>query len=483
MEATAKQIIAYLSKQAGFVKSGQLAEALDVSTKTIYRTVKRINQEKDMILSQRGLGYKLDTTVSLDPREDLSEPDDNKKRTFAIGFYLLFNQASKPKFLATADKFYISESALVKELQKINLILAGFNVHLVHKDGRIGVMGNELDMRQALNFFLIRKGAAVEGFTSISEIFPSIADNDRSFIITQLTLIQDELNVVLVDPYTLNIFSHLYILLGRIRSIDRVHPQKAVPTDGTNNRFYATAQLIIENISRYTNKTIDASEVVYLSQYLLSLRYMHSNDIQQVETAAPASSFDQPVLDFAQAIIQNYPFSHPINRQHLLTDLCAHIKPMLNRFQTKLVVVNPLMDEIKASYSSEFAQTKRIVNDYAKSTYQMGLSDDEVSFITLYIVKAIEESTEKRRALLMCTTGIGTAQLLRTKLLKAIPNLEITDVISSYSYRQDMTKYDQNADLIISTVAIPEQSKIPIVVVSPLFNELDLQRVKVFLNV
>ena len=156
---------------------------------------------------------------------------------------------------------------------------------------------------------------------------------------------------------------------------------------------------------------------------------------------------------------------------------------MLNRLKSNLVVVNPLVDEIKDSYSSEFQQTKQIIDDYTMKEYQLKLSEDEISFITLYVVKAIEESAKTNKILLMCTTGIGTAQLLRTKLLNAIPNLNITDVISSYSYREDMAKYNAEADLIISTVAIPEQSKVPIVVVSPLLNELDLQRVKSFLNV
>jgi len=484
MDSLAKKLMIFLSKNTGYIKSDQLAKELGVSTKTIYRTVKKINHDKEVITSQRGLGYTLNLETDSEISENFDELNENKKRTYAIGVYILFNQPVGPKFLKTADKFYLSESALNKEIQKINLALDKFNIKITRKNAHICVIGQEIDIRQALNFFLIRKGAVSDGFTSISEIFPSINNNDRSFLITQLTLIQDELNVVLVDPYTLNIFSHLYILMGRIRSAAYTkQPKKIDSTDINYDQFYETARLIIENISRYTNRTIDASEIIYLSQYLLSLRYMHSNDIQQINNAAPTTQFEQPVLDFANNIITKYPFSKSVNQLNLLTDLCAHIKPMLNRLKSNLVVVNPLVDEIKDSYRNEFASIKVIVDDYTTEKYQMKLSEDEISFITLYVVKAIEESARTSKVLLMCTTGIGTAQLLRTKLLNAIPNLNITDVISSYSYRQDMEKYNAEADLIISTVAIPEQSKVPIVVVSPLLNELDLQRVKSFLNV
>ncbi|TGD23651.1 PRD domain-containing protein [Companilactobacillus suantsaicola] len=484
MDPLAKKIVLYLSNNVGYIKSADLAKKLGVSTKTIYRTVKKINSDKEIITSQRGLGYAINLVQDSDITDNFDDINENKKRTYAIGVYVLFNQPVGPKFFNTADKFYLSESALNKEIQKINSILTKFKIKITRKNGHLTVVGNEIGIRQALNFLLIRKGAVSEGFTSVSEIFPSIDENDRSFLITQLTLIQDELNVVLVDPYTLNIFSHLYILMGRIRSAAHTNQPKEIDeSDVKYDQFYETARLIIENISRYTNRTINASEIIYLSQYLLSLRYMHSNDIQQINNAAPTTKFDKPVLDFATNIIDNYPFKKPINKQNLLTDLCAHIKPMLNRLKSSLVVVNPLVEEIKDSYSKEFLQTREIVDNYTSKKYKMNLSDDEVSFITLYVVKAIEESAKTNKVLLMCTTGIGTAQLLRTKLLNAIPNMNITDVISSYSYRENMEKYNQEADLIISTVAIPEQSKVPIVVVSPLLNELDLQRVKSFLNV
>lgn len=272
--------------------------------------------------------------------------------------------------------------------------------------------------------------------------------------------------------------------MSRIRTASYSRVPKEIDSDDIEyDQFYETARLIIENISRFTNKTINASEIVYLSQYLLSLRYMHSNDIQQVNNIYPTTQFEKPVLEFSEAIVDGYPFKKAINKQHLLLDLCAHIKPMLNRLKSNLVVVNPLVEEIKNSYSLEFKQTKKIIDQYTSERYGIQVSEDEISFITLYVVKAMEESAKTNKVLLMCTTGIGTAQLLRTKLINAIPNLNVTDVISSYSYRQDMQKYDAQADLIISTVAIPEQSKVPIVVVSPLLNELDLQRVKTFLNV
>ncbi len=46
-----------------FLTAKQLAEILDVSSKTIYRKIKNINEttgRKDIIISEKGRGFKLD---------------------------------------------------------------------------------------------------------------------------------------------------------------------------------------------------------------------------------------------------------------------------------------------------------------------------------------------------------------------------------------------------------------------------------------
>ena len=55
-------IILILSNNTEFVTAGELAESLEVSEKTIYRTVKEINNDEKIpleITSEKGKGYKI----------------------------------------------------------------------------------------------------------------------------------------------------------------------------------------------------------------------------------------------------------------------------------------------------------------------------------------------------------------------------------------------------------------------------------------
>ena len=90
MNQRKSKILMYLSQKREFVTAKDLAEEFDVSRKTIYRWIKRINDESefgDLILSDVGKGYKLDyeTYINYQTRDvnisvDNLSPEDRRQR-------------------------------------------------------------------------------------------------------------------------------------------------------------------------------------------------------------------------------------------------------------------------------------------------------------------------------------------------------------------------------------------------------------------
>lgn len=74
--------------------------------------------------------------------------------------------------------------------------------------------------------------------------------------------------------------------------------------------------------------------------------------------------------------------------------------------------------------------------------------------------------------LITCTTGVGTAQLLKVKVSNSFPDFIIDDVLSIGQYEANKLKYT-DVDFIISTVPFKSLPKKPVVVVSALFNQRD----------
>ncbi|MBF5067331.1 transcription antiterminator, partial [Salmonella enterica subsp. enterica serovar Istanbul] len=53
---------------------------------------------------------------------------------------------------------------------------------------------------------------------------------------------------------------------------------------------------------------------------------------------------------------------------------------------------------------------------------------DEIGFITLYFARMLETQQLPIQTLIMCMTGIGTSELLKAKIIKKFPDLNIVDV-------------------------------------------------------
>lgn len=74
-----------------------------------------------------------------------------------------------------------------------------------------------------------------------------------------------------------------------------------------------------------------------------------------------------------------------------------------------------------------------------------------------------------------CTTGFGTAQLLKAKLAKRFSELNIIDVVSSRELVDTIDQYP-SVDLIVSTIELPKTIKVPTLIVSAILTLEDQER-------
>ena len=457
MSTFENQILRFLGQQVDFVDAQTIAQAFDVSPKTVYRAVSKLNQDDIVIESQRGRGYRLVANKILPAN---TEQDTQRQHDLVISLLHAFPHGSNRWQLL--EKFYISDSTLQKDLTTLNELLNQFHTSIDRSAGQVRVVGTETQVRKALNYFLLENRLTQQVVAGVDGVFPDILPSDQAFLSAQMTLIEKELNVEILDPYTINIFSHLYILLNRVRQHDVAHE----PEDDTgvrgNDLFVRVARQVINNIGEYINTTIDEQEVHNLVVYLVGLRYNRDLDMTQEGEA-------QQLVDY---LIDSLNLPPHVNINNLKKGLIGHVRPMIHRLKEDMLVVNPLITDIKFSYQQTFDDIKTIVN---KTPYQ--ISDDEIGFLALYVVRALEEASAKKRVLLMCSTGVGTAQLLQTKVKRAFPDFDIAGTVSARDYQEHLSDY-QDVDLVISTVNVQFQPVSPVIQVSALFNEGDRRRIE-----
>ena len=80
--------------------------------------------------------------------------------------------------------------------------------------------------------------------------------------------------------------------------------------------------------------------------------------------------------------------------------------------------------------------------------------------------------------MVVCTTGFGTAQLLKAKLAKRFSELNVVELIAKRDLAEEIENSAKPIDLIISTVNLPESIEVPTLVVSALLTMEDQERLE-----
>ncbi len=192
---------------------------------------------------------------------------------------------------------------------------------------------------------------------------------------------------------------------------------------------------------------------------------------QQARNSAP--DLVRGVRDLVAACTRLAGF--PFLRDAVLTEgLTAHWGPALARLAHRLPIANALLPEIQQRFPELVdAVTKALAEVYPGMTVPI----EEVGFLVLHFAAAVERSHRETipfRALIVCTSGIGTSHMLASRIRAEVPEIEVVASLSWFEVR-DFSR--DRYDLLISTVPLPLPSG-DYVVVSPLLNEAGLKILK-----
>lgn len=165
----------------------------------------------------------------------------------------------------------------------------------------------------------------------------------------------------------------------------------------------------------------------------------------------------------------------------LYNDLIYHIRPAIYRMRNRIKQDNPLIGDIKLNYPLIFNSVKDNISKLEAFTEAV-LSEDEIGFITIHFASAVlkekASSYNRPRVLVVCNSGIGTSNLLASKL-KSLYEVKIVNVIALHE--MERTLETKATDYVISTIDTLKCS-IPVINVSPLINAADMEILDKYFN-
>ncbi|MEK5005843.1 MULTISPECIES: BglG family transcription antiterminator [Bacillus] len=472
------QLIQRLFETKGFVKLEELTASFRLSDRSIRNLIKEANEQLKeagaKIKTIRGKGYTL-LTSDQDafllwlhqqklPARSLVPVMPEERVRFMMRKLLL--QPDYLKIDQLAEELFISRMTVSSDLKKGRELLARYGMTLVSKPGfGLKIEGEELQKRTCYADLLLEEEPALSHITEREQLhFPDISlETIRSIVLTNL----HQESLLIKDIALKNLVIHLAIAIQQTRKNQRI-PASTTRTQ-RSPVLMRIAQKIIQQVSDTFHVTLSEDETDYLVMHLLANQTW--KETAQHQTTVEVQ---QAVAVFLQHI-EKMSGQRFAEDNILQQDLMLHMKPLLNRIQYGVSLQNPLLHEIKASYPYPFDLAVSGLNALQLVRTP---NEDEAAYVALHIAASFERSqldtSQKKKAIIVCGSGLGTARLLEIKLKAAFQH-EL-DIVELYSYQDYLMSTILPCDVIITTVPLASKGK-PVIQVSAFFEHHDVQRV------
>lgn len=417
-----------------------------------------------------------------------------KRQLYIIKRLLQSNDSITMQLLA--DELYVSRVTIYKDLEDVEKWLDKYDLKLKRRQNYgIEIKGIEKCWRKATADLLsilkdedelkdmlsntqnMQPGSRLdfENYMQLKELFPNV---DVKKIEQILSEAEEKMDFMLSDEAFDSLLAHIVI------SIERLNQNKDIKMDSKQleaikqQKEFEVAQWISNRVGEEFSIEIPECEVGYISLHVLGSKVQQSYNVNGTKDVL--SNMDASIINLARDIISliSNILSVDLNKDtKLLVGLVLHLRPTINRLKYGLSLRNPILSEIKNNFPSVFGASWATSVLFEKH-FGVRVNEEEIGYISIHIGAALERLNKNTRAIIVCSSGIGTAQLVAVKIQKSISNLEIVDVVSAHDLNK---KADYNFDIIISTIPLKYSLK-PFIQINPLVLECDIEKIKKYMS-
>lgn len=476
-----RTILKKLYEKKAWIKGGELAAELGVSDRTVRNDIAYINSVvyMDLIVSQNKKGYQLSDYDKA--REIIANDGDGipvlpEERINYILKHLLFRNR-KLDIYELSELLMVSEATIEHDLKEIKKLISENNrgLSLLRKAASITLTGSEKDKRALLSELL---------FKETNRSFFNIFKYERYFDHLDLGLIQRKLmqavekyRIHLNEMAVVNLVIHIAITIDRIKS-ENILDIEAEMDKVLGTREYKMAEELCGQLEDEFGIRFPAGDIIYISYLILGKSIIKNKYHEKKELEG---IIDPNIASLTEALIVSINREFGISFEeddNLFIGLCLHIKRMIERVNSHVLLRNPLLDELKLKYPFIFELAVFVSKEFYKRT-GLVIKEDEIGFITLHLGAAFESlkgnQTIKRKIALICPTGYTTSRLLMSKLHSVYQDK--IDILGTFSFMELDELMKQEPDLILSTIKFDYEMDFKVIEVSPFLNQNDIEKI------
>lgn len=499
-----KQTMLMLIENDTPITVSEISSKLNVSEKTVRNYLEEVKDDFNRLGTELikkpnvGIYLNIDKEQKIVLKEKLNIAIDNIYSSEYRQKYILkilFKNRYTYTIQLFADDLYCSKNTILADLVYVQKWLENHDLQLMRKQNQgLWIEGNEDTFRHAMmslfseineesknNDINITETEELDyrldhiNYNKIKQFFPKLNFYKIQNIIQES---EKKLGYYFTDQAFVNLIVHIAIALERIKFDKKIYIEKDYFEYIKKNKEYDIAKWVVENLSKEFNLEIPEKESAYICLHMLGAKIQQNiylEDYNMFIDSQKNSYIEvaKEIIDLVSEILRIDLSKDEI----LLAGLTLHLRPTIVRLKHNLQLRNPLLQKIKREYISIFGATWSC-NSIFEKRFGASINEDEVGYISLHIASAIDRLNNKIRTIVVCSSGIGTSQIVANRLKNRLPELEITGVIPL----NDLTsKIIEENDMIISTVAMTKCNN-KVVCINTFVDETDILRIRHFLS-
>ncbi|MET3505417.1 BglG family transcription antiterminator [Halalkalibacter oceani] len=472
------------------VSPQELMEELHVSKRTIYYDIEKINDWLEQAnLPQldyvRSAGFYISEKESALIKKKLATFDKKtnyefspKERAAWIAILILTRDA-KIYLHDLMETLHVSRSTLLADLKQLKEQLGHFQVELhFHKSSGYYMVGEEQAKRKMLISYLshLLTNKSWDALLTEIQLIGQQQPASDAFHSAELDVIYHILHeyepltgVRYTDEVMQALSAHLLLLIkrfsrGRYIQMDPVEKDVIKRT-----KEYQAASQICQQLETVFDLNVPEDEIHYIATFLLGAKISDYQlvDVENQDTANLKHIVTLMVDDF-----QKFACVFFQNREELERNLFIHLKPAYFRIKYGIGIDNPLSSSMQHSYPDLFVLTKKVVHHF-EHVLGKPISDDEVAYIAMHfggwINKEGVKVESRKKAVVVCSSGIGTSRILQKQLEDLLPTVDVVNALTAREYENENLS---GIDFVFSTTPVSEKG-VAVFVVNPILSHAE----------
>lgn len=474
MKKKEQELLNYLSEFNKPIRSAEIANALNISVRSVKNYVHNINSlyGKNIILSSRS-GYELNlqnnySLVLTNSNDHI--PQTLEERSFFIIKQLVLNHSVQIEIFDLCDSLCVSYSTVKSIISKMNKTYSSYNLEFYCEHDCVRIKGDEINKRKLLSYVINE-----ESKSSIMNV-DVLKDNFASIDVEKLQNII--FNTFKKYNYYLNDFSSMNLLLHLLIIVDRELNGNEL-NDG-RNEVSIDNQVELNFLNEFIEQ-LETTFTISINKYERFEIYMLFKTNANFSIEDSSKKLKELVGDNIIQLIDEY--VEDINNIYMVdlssktfkTPFTLHLKNLLLRAESGKYTSNPMAETIKNNSPLIFDIAIYISLDLAER-FSIKINEDETAFLAMHIGSEIERQADNKDKIpvaILCPNYHNMADQIMNSLMLNFGNQ--LNMVGSIPSENDFNTLDNPVSILFTTIPVTNKimntysnEPLDVVLISPL---------------